>query len=239
MSVINVTEKILFTDVNKQPTFKCPYCKEVTSHYWYFRDGPFGDTPRIANKNTDNETLKIKKNILGLIITNCNSCGEKSYWLKYMKGTEELIFPHQYDYPEPHMDLPETIVPIYNQAGQNLSISIGAATALSRVCLEKLLIHLGYKNGSLNDKIAAVIAEHKVSSQTADILDTIRFFGNTGAHAGTIDLDESQGVAQYILTSINDVVDELITKPKKVKKYYDLLPEGVKGAIQKRDTPSD
>lgn len=227
----------LFTSVDKQPTFKCPHCKKLISHRWRFSEGPTGQIPRDSTSNS-NGKIPFSYSIKGVVKTFCNSCNEPTYWLKFLNDQETLIFPHQYDYPDAHDDLPDEIKVIYDQAGKTMSISVGASAALSRVCLEQLLIHLGYEKGSVNDKIGEVIKDNMVSSQTAKMLDTIRHFGNTGAHTGTINLNESEGIAQYILTSINTVVDELITKPKQVDSFFNLLPEKVRESIKNRDTKS-
>lgn len=233
---------------NKQPVFLCPHCNKVESHVWRELDKPYkiqldrginkllaSPTGPLPLEKSIEQYIKENDLIESIISCSCNSCQKVSIWIDSRGNVPKQIYPQKSQYEPAHKDMPEKIKDIYNQAGQCLSISAGASAALSRVCLEKLLEELNYTKGDLNDSIAKVIKDGKVSSDTAYLLDIIRGFGNQGAHTGTINLDDEIGTAEFLLSAINKVVDELISKPKATKEMFDKLPKGLRKQIETRD----
>lgn len=238
----------IFDSQSKQPVFKCYFCDQLQSHISMRLMNIVGDkvsreveqTSLVGNEYSDIiKTIRSKysdpEKIGTITLCTCNNCGNNSLWVSYEDERLEQVSPHVFDYPQPHTDLPDNIKDVYNQAGKILNISSGASAALSRVSLELLLKHLGYTKNRLNDNIADVIASNLLSTTTMTSLDVIRHFGNEGAHTGTISLDDDNEVAKYLLESINDIVDDLITKPKNNELRYNSLPEGIKKAIERRD----
>lgn len=233
---------------NKQPVFLCPHCNKVESHVWVEVHKPYseeesqiigalmqGKADRNNLQELTNKSFREKGYIYWIVNCKCNYCQKTTVWITYRDGETQMVYPQKLQYEPAHKDMPNKIKDIYNQAGQCLSISAGASAALSRVCLEKLLEELNYTKGDLNDSIAKVIKDGKVSSDTAYLLDIIRGFGNQGAHTGTINLDDEIGTAEFLLSAINKVVDELISKPKATKTMFEKLPEGMRKAIKERD----
>jgi len=54
-------------------------------------------------------------------------------------------------------------------------------------------------------------------------------------HPGEIDLNDTPEIAHNIFEMINFIVEDRISRPKHIKKLYERLPEGARGAIEKRD----
>lgn len=230
--------EVTFSD-RTQPAFRCPFCKEIRSHSWENIANFIGPKMRVMSVEELNSDLNIltSSDEIGMIYyAKCNECSKITVWIKFEDKHTEMIYPQTYEYPEPHSDMPPSITKFYNEAGKTLSISVGASAALSRVTLENLLSHLGYPQNTLNNKIGAAIKAKNLSSDTEKLLDIIRHFGNDGAHAGTINSNDEYGTAQFLLESINRVVDDLITKPNRTKELFSLLPDGVLNGIKKRDT---
>ena len=71
--------------------------------------------------------------------------------------------------------------------------------------------------------------------QIQQALDTVRVVGNDAVHPGQIDLNDDQATAQSLFESVNIIIDEMISKPKKIKEMYDKLPASKRDAIAKRD----
>lgn len=241
----------LFSNKKKQPTFKCLHCRKIQSHSWKFIDnslgpkiemllaGTFsGDSDPSSFPSEVREKFNDPKKIAYIVKCECNYCDKVSIWLKFEDYHEVQIYPQIFDYPEPHAEMPDEVSQIYNQAGKILIISPSASAALSRLALEKLLTIEGFTQNSLNDKIGAIIKANKLNSETEKHLDIIRHYGNKGVHTGTIDLDDEDGISQYVLGAINSVVDDLIAKPNKTNEMFDNLPESIKKAIEKRDAPN-
>jgi hypothetical protein len=60
--------------------------------------------------------------------------------------------------------------------------------------------------------------------------------GNEAVHPGQIDLNDDPSIAQTLFELVNMVVDEMISKPKKIKEMYEKLPPAKLDAITRRDT---
>ncbi|HFK1791401.1 TPA: DUF4145 domain-containing protein [Bacillus pacificus] len=225
----------LFVNQSKHPTFICPHCFKLTSHRWHYifsrhRPPTLAD-PAKSQKPFDNDQLE------GIIMSLCGECDSSTYWLKsFMKDELQVCPSNSSNYPQPHVDMPEHIRKTFIEAGSVMHLSLGSSAALSRLTLENLLKHLGYEKGSLNDKIGKVIADGKVNSNVAKMLDIIRTFGNSGAHSGIINLDESPEIPKFLLELINLVVEHMITLPNKVDTMFDAIPPGIRAGIEKRDT---
>ncbi|PEJ99319.1 DUF4145 domain-containing protein [Bacillus wiedmannii] len=240
--------KYLFQNALKHPTFVCPHCFDISSHRWEYVYGPYwrqGQSNQIDPEYTGVEytfgpekpTNPFEKGWLqGIIQATCSKCDSTTYWLKSMECDELQVYPMNCaNYPQPHKDMPEHIRKTFKEAGSVMHLSLGSSAALSRLTLEKLLVHLEYKNGSLNDKIGQVIKDGEISKRTEKALDVIRVYGNSGAHSGIINLEEQPWVPSTLLKLINLVVDDLITAPKEIDDMYDAMPKGVKNGIKNRD----
>lgn len=66
-------------------------------------------------------------------------------------------------------------------------------------------------------------------------LDAIRVYGNEGIHPGEIDLTDDESIVLFLFDLINIMVEELITKKKKIKSFYETLPAGKLQGIFNRD----
>lgn len=208
--------ELLFTNHSKNPVFTCSHCLRYYSHTWNFVHGPMGSDPRFPKSKTviDSDPYG-EENLLGVIQASCNSCDEVSFWLKSKHGSETQVYPTNFaNFPQPNKDMPEYIKNIYKEAGSVMHLSLGASAALSRLTLEKLLIHLGNDKDSLFESIRELEKNRDISSTLKQKLYVIRKIGNTGAHSGSISFEEEPEAPRHLLNIINDIVDELITKPK-------------------------
>ncbi|MCU5128196.1 DUF4145 domain-containing protein [Bacillus cereus] len=242
--------KYLFESNAKHPTLICPHCFKLSSQRWHYKIGPYsrpGHSNQIYLEDTGEVELVVEpekkrnpfdeNNLAGIIVSTCNQCDASTHWLKSMDGDELQVHPLNFsNYPQPHEDMPDHIRKTFKEAGSVMHLSLGSSAALSRLTLENLLKHLGYDKGSLNDKIGKVIADEKVNSHVAKMLDIIRTYGNSGAHSGIINLDENPDVPKFLLDLINLVVEHMITLPNKVDTMFDALPPGIRAGIEKRDT---
>ncbi|MCU4843750.1 DUF4145 domain-containing protein [Bacillus cereus] len=227
----------LFESPDKHPTFTCPHCFQISSHRWQFVYGPLGTTPNFRSTTPEKPKHPFNDDLSGIIKTTCSKCDVPTYWLKSKNGEALQVYPsNSSNYPQPHVDMPDHIKKTFIEAGSVMHLSLGSSAALSRLTLENLLKHLGYEKGSLNDKIGKVITDGKVNSNVAKMLDIIRTFGNSGAHSGIINLDESPEIPKFLLELINLVVEHMITLPNKVDTMFDTIPPGIRASIEKRDS---
>lgn len=146
----------------------------------------------------------------------------------------EMIYPSLITAPLPHPDLPETVLPDYEEARSISSVSPRGASALLRVCIEKLCDHLGAKDGNLNDRIGALV-QKGLPERVQQSLDAVRVIGNNAVHPGTMDPEDVADVCNSLFALVNVIVEDRITRPKMVDAVYAALPEKARAAIEKRD----
>lgn len=179
----------------------------------------------------------------------CASCSGNSLWLGIysddpkLRMAEELthgpsrgrmIFPNVVSAPLPSPDMPQEIAADFEEARQVLAASPKAAAALLRLCVQKICQHLLAKPGRIDDQIAELV-KGDLPRKVQQALDTVRVIGNESVHPGTMDLNDSPEVALALFGLVNMIVHDCITKPKEVEELYNLLPQGKRDGIERRD----
>lgn len=100
------------------------------------------------------------------------------------------------------------------------------------------MTELGHADKSINDAIGALVKEG-LPIEVQQALDISRVVGNHAVHAGEIDLNESPDIAYTLFEMVNFIVEDRISRPKKIADLFDSLPEGAREAISKRDSKPD
>jgi hypothetical protein len=159
----------------------------------------------------------------------CSHCRQFCYWYD-----QTLIVPSTAPVEVPHPDLPEDCRPDFEEARDIFSRSPRAAAALLRLCIQKLLVHLGESGKNINDDIRSLVGKGlPVLVQRA--LDYTRVVGNNAVHPGEIAINDSPEIAQNLFRMINFIVEDRISRPKEIEELYEKLPQGAREAIAKRD----
>jgi hypothetical protein len=168
----------------------------------------------------------------------CNGCREVTTW-----RLEVIVYPQSSPAPFPHEDMPESVIPLYNEARSVVNLSRRAAAALARATMEKLLRELdpeAPKGARLDERTLRV--ESKVSSGLAQLLTFIRHVGNQSLHVSgapdnavilVLDTEASEPV-EAIFEAINELVDELKTKPARNQRLAALVPDGVFASLDRK-----
>ncbi len=165
-------------------------------------------------------------------MSECEHCDEASYWFR-----SRLIVPSDAPVPPAHEDLPEDCRQDYEEARDIVSRSPRAAAALLRLCIQKLLVHIGGDGKNINSDIGRLVKEG-LPEVVQQALDYCRVVGNNAVHPGEIDLNDSSEITASLFEMINFIVQERITRPKQIAALYNGLPDGAKTAIEKRDSSS-
>lgn len=164
----------------------------------------------------------------------CGSCQQMSIWLDH-----EMVYPSRQQLGNPpHPDLPPDVRDLYTEAAQVAVPSRRAGAALARAAVEKLLRHLdpdASNSAKLDKRIERI--RPKVSATLAKMLEVIRVSGNGAVHVDdepddivVLMLDEDQGpeLIEWMLDTINNLADELITWPRQADELFAKLPEKVR-----------
>lgn len=193
----------------KATKFHCPHCNVYAAQTW-----------RLSF---------ITKNVTDFEASTCAHCSEKSLWY-----SERLIFPNASQAEPMHHDMPEDCKSDYEEARDIVGRSPRGAVALLRLCLEKLLKHLGQEGKSINDAIKALVVDG-LSPRIQQALDICRVVGNNAVHPGELDINDTPEIAHQLFKMINFIVEERITRTKDIQELFDQLPQGAVDAIAKRD----
>lgn len=159
----------------------------------------------------------------------CSHCKEFSFWYD-----GKMVIPSESPIEPPHQDLPKDCVSDYLEARDIFSKSPRASVALLRLCIQKMMSHLGGKGKNINQDIGKLVDEG-LPSTIQKALDVCRVVGNNAVHPGEINLKDSTKIAQQLFSLINFIIEDRITKPKEIDSLYFNLPESNKNAIEKRD----
>lgn len=158
------------------------------------------------------------------------SCGKAALWIH-----NRLVIPSSYIEEAPNEDMPDNIKAIYNEAREIYKGSPRASAALLRLCCEMLCNHLGAEGKDLNEKIGDLVRKG-MDGRIQKALDVVRFIGNKSVHPGQIDLRDDQATSHSLFLLLNEIAQEMISKPKRLDGLYtEKLPEKVRDAISKRD----
>ncbi|OQR35905.1 hypothetical protein BWR15_06145 [Pseudomonas sp. T] len=164
----------------------------------------------------------------------CDNCGGESLWLRGSDLDGTLIYPDLELGQAPHEDMPEDCLPEYAEARDICKRSPRGAAALLRLCLEKLLVHLGGSGKGIDADIKKLVAEG-LSEDVQQALDVIRVTGNNAVHPMEMNLEDDHDSVTVLFEMINFIIEERISRPARLRASFDRLPAGALAAIQRRD----
>jgi len=159
----------------------------------------------------------------------CVHCEGFSFWWK-----DKMIVPAEAPVEPPHPDLLQDCLAEYTEARDIFARSPRASAALLRLCIQKLMPHLGEKGKNINEDIKSLVAKG-LPTMVQQALDYCRVVGNNAVHPGEIELNDTPEVAQRLFEMINFIVEDRITRPKEIEALYIKLPEESRKAIEQRD----
>ena len=177
-------------------------------------------------------------------MSKCWKCVEYSTW-----RDDELVFPAGSSYaPQPHEDMPDEAKTLYREAAAVVGISPRAGAALARATLELLLKELDPMEGKqdLAKRIDHVLIDVGEKTPLGRMLTVIRHSGNKSLHVEEQPdaimvqiLDpEDPGVLALIFESINDLVEQLRTRPERVEALFQSVPAAVRDRVGKTPRPT-
>jgi len=160
------------------------------------------------------------------------------------KTGDELYIPiEKIIYPTPHSELPavnedltDEIKKDYKEAANIFDLSPRGACALLRLIIQKICVLVGEKGKKIDDDIGSLVQKHKIDTDTQQAMDSVRVIGNMAVHPGEMNPEDDIETAKKLFILVNDISDDLISKPKRAKEIFNKLPETKKNAINNRDS---
>jgi hypothetical protein len=149
------------------------------------------------------------------------------------------MYPASSRVPAPHPEMPVEASELYEEAREVVAISRRAGAALARASLERLLRVLNPALGRVNLEKRIEDILPRVSSSLGELLTVIRHAGNKSLHVED-DPDEltvlvldpgEEEVVDYLFIAVNDLVDELVTRPRRAAELYAKIPQAVRDRV--------
>lgn len=195
--------------------FHCPYCNAYAKQIWHEARIWMGTSCRVIDN---------------LYLCFCDHCGDKSIW-----KNGRMVEPDVSPAPLPNPDLPSEIRADFEEARSIISRSPRGASALLRLCVQKLCGFLGESGKDINTDIAQLVKKG-LNPKIQKSLDIVRVIGNEAVHPGQLDLRDQPATASQLCTLVNVIADAMISQPKAIEALYSALPETKLQQIEKRDS---
>lgn len=211
--------------------FNCPVCKAYSLQHW---NELFCTAKSLSAELVDALGIRRKELTGGQILqgftaAQCSHCLHWSIW----QG-ESMIYPKLSVTPPPVPDTPDNVKADYLEAANVLNESPRAAAALIRLALQKLMPHLGQKGKNLDEDIAELVKDG-LPPRIQQALDSLRAIGNNAVHPGKMDITDDHQTALSLFSTLNMVVEQMISRPRQIEELYSKLPPSAVEAIGKRD----
>lgn len=177
---------------------------------------------------SENEVRNYCFEIYNMDLSRCDSCGETAVWLN-----DKMIYPPAAPAGMASKDMPKVVKDLYDEAGAVFQTSPKSAAALLRLALQHLLIELGGKGKNINSDINELV-DNGLNEDVAKTMHALRIVGNEAVHPGVISVDDEPYIAEALFDLLNQIVDQLITRPRRREELWNRLPESKRKEVEAR-----
>jgi hypothetical protein len=189
--------------------FHCPHCGVYAKQEWY----------NIAKGVISEKGLDYYAGFVpDLRLSSCTKCNRYALWLN-----EKIIYPPLSIAPWPIEDMPLSVKDDFMEARGVVNTSPRAASALLRLCLQKLMGYLGESGKNTELDIGGLIKKG-LPRKFRDALWSVRVIGPEAGPPGEISLKDDVDTAIALFSLINMIVEATISQQRKVNQLYTTLP---------------
>lgn len=189
--------------------FHCPNCGVYAKQEWY----------NVAKGNISNQGLGYYEGFISdLYLSLCSQCSNYALWLN-----DKIIYPALSTAPWPKEDMPLNVRDDYLEARSIVSKSPKAASALLRLCLQKLMCYLGESGKNMELDISSLIKKG-LPERFRDAFWAVRAIGAETVPPGQLSLADDLETATALFNLINMLVESTISQQRKVNQLYTMLP---------------
>jgi hypothetical protein len=185
--------------------FQCAHCGISTRHEWY---------NLAKGKISKNGINYYEAFIPHYYLSLCSKCKRYTIWLN-----DKIIYPELSFAPWPTQDMPRDIKDAYLEARRVVASSPKAASALLRMCLQNLMIHLGEKGKNVEHDLSNLIKKG-LPKRLHHALWTAGVIGARSTRPNEITPKDDVNTAIALFNLLNMIVEATIAQQKKVKRLY-------------------
>ena len=217
----------------KAETFNCPHCNAFAQQIWEVKNNEYNDFVNkymLVDSNRPKFSVGEGSHMIETVaISTCQACKKYHVW-----HNGEMIVPEKGTIPLPVDGMPENVSKLYMEARSVFEKSPKSSCALLRLAIQVLCNELVEKSKNLDDAIKQLVSRGlPIAVQQAP--DSIRVIGNNAVHPGEINVDDNKEIAATLFQALNIIIEKIIIEPQKMNDLFNLLPEGAKEHIFKRD----
>jgi hypothetical protein len=204
---------------------KCPHCLVTFDDDWETREVT---RDREVNWYVRNTTCSACKQAILVLKGDHRQTGHRVEIQTWPKGSARPVAP----------EVPEPYAGDFREACTVLPDSTNASAAISRRCLQSLLVNEGgAKKGRLVDQIEEVVDSKQLRTQLAENLHYVRKVGNLGAHETKNDhtgevVDATREEAEWLIEVLEGLFEHFFVEPQREQKRreeFDARIQSAKG----------
>ena len=145
-----------------------------------------------------------------------------------------IIWPAVASAPPANPDMPHDVKDDYYEAASIVYQSPRGAAALLRLAIQKLCKHLGEPGENINADVGSLVIKG-LDTHIQEALDAVRVIGNETVHPGEMELKDDHETAVALFGLVNLIVEDMISRKKRIRAVYSKLPAGKLKGIEDRD----
>jgi hypothetical protein len=227
--------KDIYLPQYKAKSFRCPFCGVVAEQQWWnsFTIQQKDDASVNAFAGSIRAVYRdLEKSDIGKYeFSTCHNCRQVTVW-----NGKDIVYPHNSGVELHHPDMPEDVTSLYEEARSIVNLSPRASACLLRIALDTLMPHFGEKTGCINKSIGNLVANKGLSIKVQQSLDLLRVIGDNAAHITEMKIEDNRETALSLFSVLNEIVEEMITEPKRIDDMFNTLPAKAIKNIERRDS---